>query len=94
MVLVATTEPVAFFAYPDRPSVLVPDGCATVTLSDRGPTRRPPWRPWPRCWTRRRPGAVEPYAPAAAPSGKLDAWAMGAAIARHMPAAGSSRTTR
>jgi acetolactate synthase-1/2/3 large subunit len=35
MVLVATQTPVAFFAYPDRPSVLVPEGCAVESLCGR-----------------------------------------------------------
>ena len=36
MVLVETTVPVAFFAYPDRPSDLVPPGCETLVLAGRG----------------------------------------------------------
>ena len=35
MVLVETTTPVAFFAYPDRPSVLVPEGCEEASLCGR-----------------------------------------------------------
>ncbi len=35
MVLVETVTPVAFFAYPDRPSVLVPEGGETATLASR-----------------------------------------------------------
>jgi acetolactate synthase-1/2/3 large subunit len=88
MVLVATTEPVAFFAYPDRPSVLVPDGCATQALCDRGTDAVAALEALAAALGAPAAGAVEPYAPAAAPSGKLDAWAMGAAIARHMPAGG------
>lgn len=34
-VLVETVEPVAFFAYPDRPSLLLPEGCAVTTLTGR-----------------------------------------------------------
>ncbi|MBV0890930.1 acetolactate synthase large subunit [Paracoccus sp. Z118] len=34
-VLVEAVEPVAFFAYPDRPSVLLPEGCRVVTLAER-----------------------------------------------------------
>jgi len=36
MVLVETVAPVAFFAYPERPSVLVPEGCADRPLARRG----------------------------------------------------------
>ncbi|MBO9557091.1 MAG: acetolactate synthase large subunit, partial [Caulobacter sp.] len=86
MVLVATTEPVAFFAYPDRPSVLVPDGCATATLCDRATDAAAALEALAQVLDAPAAGAVEPYAPAAAPAGKLDAWAMGASIARHMPA--------
>jgi len=35
MVYAGTTQPVAFFAYPNRPSVLVPEGCKTSTLAAR-----------------------------------------------------------
>jgi len=86
MVLVATTPPVAFFAYPDRPSVLVPAGCATLALSDRATDAAAALGALADLLGAPGLGSVEPYAPPAAPTGKLDAWAMGAAIARHMPA--------
>ena len=35
MLLVGTTQPVAFFAYPERPSLLVPEGCDLMTLAGR-----------------------------------------------------------
>ena len=33
MVLIGSREPIAFFAYPDKPSRLVPEGCAVVELA-------------------------------------------------------------
>src|SRR5581483_7860811 len=36
MVLVETHEPIAFFAYPGKPSVLVPEGCETAELAGLG----------------------------------------------------------
>jgi acetolactate synthase-1/2/3 large subunit len=36
MVLAGTTTPVAFFAYPGRPSVLVPEGCDVLEFVGRG----------------------------------------------------------
>ncbi|MEJ7929470.1 acetolactate synthase large subunit [Ramlibacter sp. AN1015] len=36
LVRVGAREPVAFFRYPDKPSVLVPDGCEGVELADVG----------------------------------------------------------
>jgi acetolactate synthase-1/2/3 large subunit len=34
MVMVGTRPPVSFFAYPGRPSVLVPEGCEVVSMAD------------------------------------------------------------
>ncbi len=34
LVLLGAKSPVAFFAYPDKPSLLTPAGCATMTLAD------------------------------------------------------------
>jgi acetolactate synthase-1/2/3 large subunit len=34
MVLVGTQEPAAFFAYPNKPSRLVPEGCTVMTLAE------------------------------------------------------------
>ncbi len=33
-ILIEAQAPVAFFAYPDRPSLLLPEGCAVVTAAD------------------------------------------------------------
>lgn len=35
MVIAGTQIPVAFFAYPEKPSILVPENCATFTLCER-----------------------------------------------------------
>ena len=35
MVIAGTQIPVAFFAYPNRPSVLVPEGCETLQLTEK-----------------------------------------------------------
>ncbi|MBO9706864.1 MAG: acetolactate synthase large subunit [Caulobacter sp.] len=86
MALVSTLEPVAFFAYPDRPSVLVPPGCATLTLCDRGTDAAAALAALADALGAPAAGPVEPYASPPAPAGKLDAWAIGASIARHMPA--------
>lgn len=34
LILVDTVDPVSFFAYPDKPSRIAPDGCEIVTLSE------------------------------------------------------------
>ncbi|PVM94147.1 acetolactate synthase large subunit [Caulobacter endophyticus] len=86
MVLVATERPVAFFAYPDRPSVLVPEHCGLETLCGREVDAAAALNALADALEAPAAGPVEPYAPPPAPAGKLDAWAIGAAIARHMPA--------
>jgi acetolactate synthase-1/2/3 large subunit len=86
MVLVGTTMPVAFFAYPDRPSVLVPEGCQTLTLSARNEDSAVGLAALADALGAPREGPTQVLAlPDAAPSGKLTAYAAGASIARHMP---------
>ena len=85
LLLAGTKVPVAFFAYPDAPGVLLPDGCAAHTLAGPGEDAvaalealadalgAPAW------------AAPAPDAPAALEPGPLTAYAVGASIARHMP---------
>ena len=86
MVLVRTVEPVAFFAYPDKPSVLVPDGCEAVVAATRQQDAHQTLRAiaeavgapaQPRVQPLTLPGAVE--------TGSLTAAACGLSIARHLP---------
>jgi len=86
MVMVETTQPVAFFAYPDKPSVLVPEGCETFGLASRiqdgtaalhaladalGAPKEP----------KRQPLAL----PDAAPAGPLTPAAVAVSVARYLP---------
>ena len=85
MVLVETTQPVAFFAYPEKPSVLVPEGCEVLTLASRqedgaaalgdlaDAIRAPPQ------------GKLQPLELPQSPSGPLTPASVGASIARHLP---------
>jgi acetolactate synthase I/II/III large subunit len=84
MVLVETTVPVAFFAYPNRPSVLVPDGCETAALAHRGEDGA---NALADLADRLGAGAGEVQALAlpGPMTGPLTPAAAGAAIARHMP---------
>jgi acetolactate synthase-1/2/3 large subunit len=86
MVLVETKTPVAFFAYPDKPSLLSPDGCESVTLASAEEDG---------------PAAIETLAdllaapkaplrqplslPDGPPSGALTPGGVGSSIARHLP---------
>jgi len=85
MVLVETKTPVAFFAYPDRPSVLVPEGCAVETLAGRegdGPVALEALAEALGAPAR---AAVSELTRPDAPAGALTAGAVGAAVARHLP---------
>ena len=86
MILVATQRPVAFFAYPDRPSVLVPEGCSLETLCGREVDAAAALDALADAVGAPAMATGEAYAVPDAPAGRLDAWAIGASIARHMPA--------
>lgn len=85
MVVVGTKVPAAFFAYPGKPSVLVPEGCEVLSLG--GPESDSAATLAALADTL----GADDMAPAAelalpdAPQGDLDAAKVGASIARHLP---------
>jgi acetolactate synthase-1/2/3 large subunit len=85
MVLAGATMPVAFFAYPNTPSVLVPEGCTTFTLAERGQNSAEALEALADALGA--PLAATPNAPdlPASPTGALHPGTIGASIARHMP---------
>ena len=86
MVFVGTTTPVAFFAYPDRPSVLVPEGCESLTLAERSEDPAAGLAALADALGAPQDGPVQPLKiPDAAPTGGLNAYLAGASIARHLP---------
>jgi acetolactate synthase-1/2/3 large subunit len=86
MVYAGTAMPVAFFAYPNRPSVLVPEGCETLTLAERAEDAVAGLAALADALGAPKDGPVQSLAlPDAAPNGKLTAYTVGASIARHMP---------
>src|ERR1019366_1504387 len=54
MIMVASTPPVSFFAYPGKPSWCVPDMCELIYLAHPHEDASPPCRTWPTPWERRR----------------------------------------
>ena len=85
MILAGTKPPVAFFAYPGKPSLLVPEGCRVVSLA--GPDGDAA-----AALVRLADGlGAEASAPVAtltlpdAPKGALDPGSIGQSVARHMP---------
>jgi acetolactate synthase-1/2/3 large subunit len=86
MVFVGTVTPVAFFAYPNRPSVLVPEGCATMTLADRAEDSVAGLAALADALGAPAQGPVQPLKrPDAAAAGPLTPQSAGVAIARHLP---------
>ncbi len=86
MVYAGTAMPVAFFAYPNRPSVLVPEGCQTLTLALRAEDAVAGLAALADALGAPRAGPVQPLVlPDTAPTGALNAHLAGASIARHMP---------
>ncbi len=85
LVLAGTKVPVAFFAYPDAPGVLLPEGCAAETLASPGEDAAAALEALADA-----AGAPARFAPAApevpaVEPGELTVYAIGASIARHMP---------
>ncbi|WP_374572938.1 acetolactate synthase large subunit [Phenylobacterium sp.] len=86
MVLTGTVAPVAFFAYPGRPSLLVPEGCATVTLATRQEDSVAALAALADALGAPASGPVQPLKrPDPAPAGMLTPQSAGVAIARHLP---------
>lgn len=86
MVFVGTVTPVAFFAYPDRPSVLVPDGCETTTLAERSEDTVAALAALADALGAPASGPAQPFKVAdASPTGPLTPQACGVSVARHLP---------
>jgi acetolactate synthase-1/2/3 large subunit len=86
MVLAGTTTPVAFFAYPGRASVLVPEGCQVMAAIAPGGDAVAGLAALADALDAPSRGPVQPLQrPDAAPAGPLTAWLVGASVARHMP---------
>ena len=85
MVLVETTQPVAFFAYPATPSILVPEGCVTFSLADRSQDGSLALELLADALGARTQGPANSLAQLDRPTGEVTAYTVGASIARHMP---------
>jgi acetolactate synthase-1/2/3 large subunit len=86
MVLAGTATPVAFFAYPGRPSVLVPEGCEVLEFLGRGEDAVAGLAALADALGAPAEGPSQPYRiPEAAPTGALTPQACGQSVARHLP---------
>ena len=85
MILAGTSAPVAFFSYPGKPSLLVPDGCDVLDLGDASSDSAATLTALADAL-----GASDAAAPEALrvpdlPTGELTAQSVGQSLARHMP---------
>jgi acetolactate synthase-1/2/3 large subunit len=85
MVLVETVTPVAFFAYPERPSVLVPEGCAVSTLASRSEDGAAAMEALADVLGAPDEPLTQTLVLPDVPAGPLTPAAAGASIARHLP---------
>ncbi len=85
MVLIETVEPVAFFAYPERPSRLVPKGCITATLCGREMDGVQALEALADALGAPAVGLSEGLRLPSMPAGVQTPYTIGASIARHMP---------
>jgi acetolactate synthase-1/2/3 large subunit len=86
LLLAGTSVPVAFFAYPDRPSVLLPEGCEALEAVARGEDAAAGLAALADALGAPATGPVQPYRVAqAAPAGALTPQSAGVSIARHLP---------
>ncbi len=86
MLLAGTDAPVAFFAYPDKPSLLVPEGCETVSIGGADTDSSAALALLADAL-----GAADEAPPAPlrkpdAPAGELNPGSAADSIARHLPA--------
>ena len=86
MVMVETRAPVAFFAYPDRPSVLVPDGCEALALATREEDGAAALAALADALgAPAQPKVQALILPDGSPTGPLTPGAVGVSVARHLP---------
>jgi acetolactate synthase-1/2/3 large subunit len=85
MVVVGAKPPVAFFAYPGKASVLVPEGCETMSLGGHDTDAAAALALLADALGAPKEGPGAPASVPAPATGSLNAYGVGAALARHMP---------
>jgi acetolactate synthase-1/2/3 large subunit len=85
IVLCGTTEPVAFFAYPNRPSSLVPEGCRTMVLASRSERAVVALELLADALNAPARGPTQALRRPDMPSGPVTPKSIGASVARHLP---------
>jgi len=85
MVTVGTSAPVAFFSYPGKPSLLVPEGCTLLDLGDASTDSAATLLALADAMGANEAAPPEILVTPEPPTGELTAKAVGQSLARHMP---------
>lgn len=85
MIIAGTQIPVAFFAYPDKPSVLVPENCATMVLSERYENTIEALAQLVDILKAPEINNIQETKPIPMPEGKLNPFTCAQSLARHLP---------
>ena len=85
MVLAGTSAPVAFFSYPGKPSLLVPEGCELLDLGDASTDSAGTLNALADAMNATDSAPVEVLKQPDAPTGDLTAQSVGQSLARHLP---------
>lgn len=85
MILAGTHKPAAFFAYPGKPSLLVPEGCTVLDLGGADTDSAKTLAALADAMGANEAAPPAPLDKPDAPTGALDARAVGKSVARHMP---------
>ncbi|MEL6859536.1 MAG: acetolactate synthase large subunit, partial [Pseudomonadota bacterium] len=85
MIVAGTNAPVAFFAYPGKPSLLVPEGCELLNLGDAGTDSAATLAALADVIGATDAAPVQALVQPDCPSGDLTAQSVGQSLARHMP---------
>lgn len=86
LILVSTQPPVTFFAYPDKPNWLTPDGCELHTLVERdGDIEGSLTALADLLGAKPDPARLQTLAPAELPTGELNARTIGASVSALLP---------
>lgn len=85
LLLAGTKAPVAFFAYPDKPSLLVPEGCQTLSLGGPDTDSASALIALADAIAANGRAPLADFSVPARQTGELNPGGIGAAIARHLP---------
>jgi acetolactate synthase-1/2/3 large subunit len=85
MLLASTKKPVAFFAYPAMPSILVPEGCKVETLSALHEDAAAALESLADALGASKPAPLQHFQMPDKPRGELNPYAIGDSIARWLP---------